>query len=75
MPNIIGLAIGIARDDEFLIQFCGEKVNKIYEAQAINVRAAIGELESLVIFMKAAASKNRVIEKVEQLFHSAKDTG
>lgn len=70
MPYLIGLAIGIARDDDFLIQFCGIEVKNILTSQGIDAYAAIGELESVVIFMKAAASKNRVIEKVEQLFDS-----
>lgn len=67
-PYLIGLAIGIARDDEFLIQFCGDEVINILKTQKIPARDAIGELESVVIFMKAAASKNRVVSKVEQLF-------
>ncbi len=67
LPYLIGLAIGIARDDEFLIEFCGEKVKSILSSQGIDVRAAIGELESVVIFMKAAASKNRVVDKLEKM--------
>jgi AhpD family alkylhydroperoxidase len=67
-PYLIGLAIGMARDDEFLIQFCGDEVKRHFEAQGQDARAVIGELESVVIFMKAAASKNRVADKVEQLF-------
>ena len=68
IPSLIGLAIGIARDDEFLIQFCGSEVNNMLTSQGIDVRSAIGELESVVIFMKAAASKNRVVSKIERLF-------
>jgi AhpD family alkylhydroperoxidase len=68
LPYLIGLAIGIARDDDFLIQFCGKEVKEILTLQNIDAYAAIGELESVVIFMKAAASKNRVIEKVGRLF-------
>jgi len=70
VPYLIGLAIGIARDDEFLIQFCGSEVHKILTSQGIDVRSAIGELESVVIFMKAAASKNRVIDKINRIFDS-----
>lgn len=70
MPYLIGLAIGIARDDEFLIGFCGKAVRDILTTQGVDAYAAIGELESVVIFMKAAASKNRVIEKVERLFET-----
>lgn len=69
-PYLIGLAIGIARDDGFLIDFCGSEVHKILDQQNIDPRAAIGELESIVIFMKAAASKNRVAEKLENLFQA-----
>ena len=67
-PNLIALAIGIARDDDFLIEFCGHEVITQLATQNIEPRAAIGELESIVIFMKAAASKNRVAEKLEKLF-------
>jgi AhpD family alkylhydroperoxidase len=66
IPYLMGLAIGIARDDEFLIEFCGSEVKNIFPAQ--DVRAIIGELEAVVIFMKAAASKNRVVGKIERLF-------
>jgi len=67
-PYLIGLAIGIARNDEFLIDFCGNDMKQILKDQNIEVRPAIGELESIVIFMKAAASKNRVAEKLDDLF-------
>jgi len=67
-PYLIGLAIGIARNDEFLIDFCGKDMERILKDQMIEVRPAIGELESIVIFMKAAASKNRVAEKLDVLF-------
>jgi len=67
-PHLIGLAIGIARDDSFLIDICGKQVCEMFEAQNIDAQSVIGELESIVIFMKAAASKNRVAEKLEQLF-------
>lgn len=68
IPYLMGLAIGIARDDEFLIDLCGKEVTNLLSHKGINVRSAIGELESVVIFMKAAASKNRVVDKVENLF-------
>ncbi len=67
-PHLIGLAIGLARDDNFLIEFCGHAVKQVLIEQKIDARAAIGELEALVVFMKAAASKNRVAHKIEQLF-------
>ena len=70
IPFLMGLSIGIARNDDFLIQFCGSEVKNILSSQGIDVRAAIGELESVVIFMKAAASKNRIVDKIESLFHS-----
>lgn len=73
-PYLIGLAIGIARDDDFLIEFCGNEVNKIFISENIDPRSAIGELESIVIFMKAAASKNRVVDKLEHLFQSFGNT-
>lgn len=67
LPHLIGLAIGIARNDEFLIRFCGQDVYRILNEQSIEPHAAIGELEAVVIFMKAAASKNRVVDKIEGL--------
>jgi len=66
-PHLIGLAIGLARDDDFLIKFCGNAVKQVFIEQQIDVRAAVGELEALVVFMKAAASKNRVAHKIEQV--------
>ncbi len=66
-PYLIGLAIGMARDDQFLIEFCGREVKAIFEEKGVDPRLAIGELESVVIFMKAAASKNRIVHKVEHI--------
>ena len=68
LPYLIGLAIGMARDDEFLVEFCGTEVGKGFMQQGMNLRAAIGELEAVVIFMKAAVSKNRIVDKIENLF-------
>lgn len=65
---LIGLAIGIARNDDFLMTFCGQEVKRIFEEQGVPVREAVGELESVVIFMKAAASKNRVADKLAEMF-------
>lgn len=69
-PYLIALAIGMARDDEFLIQFCGREVKKIFDEMEVDSKLVIGELESVVIFMKAAASKNRIVPKIAQLFES-----
>jgi AhpD family alkylhydroperoxidase len=68
-PYLIGLAIGMARDDGFLIDYFGREIRAIFEQQQIDPRLAIGELESVVIFMKAAASKNRIVPKVEQILN------
>lgn len=68
MPYLLGTAIGIARNDAFLIEFCGQEVKSILEQQGVDPQAAIGELEAVVIFMKAASSKNRVVDKVGRLF-------
>ena len=68
-PYLIGLAIGIARDDKLLIEIFGKHVTKKLKNQKINPQAAIGELESVVIFMKAAVSKNRVAHKIEKLLN------
>jgi AhpD family alkylhydroperoxidase len=67
-PYLVALAIGMARDDEFLIQFCGQEVKKIFDEAGVDSKLVIGELESVVIFMKAAASKNRIVPKIAQLF-------
>jgi AhpD family alkylhydroperoxidase len=67
-PYLIGLAIGMARDDGFLIDFCGRMVRQRFEEAGLDARQAIGELESVVIFMKAAASKNRIVPKIEDIF-------
>ena len=67
IPNLIGLAVGIARNDEFLIQFCGEQVKPLFSDKNNNFTNVMGELEAVVIFMKAAVSKNRVVDKIEKL--------
>lgn len=72
-PHLIGLAIGMARDDDFLIQFCGEEVKRIMQAAQIDAQATIGELEALVVFMKAAASKNRIAHKLTRLLSEGSD--
>ena len=69
-PYLIGLAIGMARDDSFLIELFGREVREIFAEKGIDPRLAIGELESVVIFMKAAASKNRIVPKVEQVLNA-----
>lgn len=63
-PYLVGLAIGMARDDTFLIQFFGNYLK--YYCQE-NVREIFGELESVMIFMKMASSKNRIVDKLESL--------
>ncbi len=65
-PYLIGLAIGISRDDDFLINFLGEYVKNHYP---FDFKPILGELESVVIFMKAATSKNRIADKLEQLLN------
>ena len=67
MPYLMGLAIGIARNDDFLIRFCGEEVRRLLTEQGIDVESAVGELEAVVIFMKAAVSKNRVVHAIEEI--------
>lgn len=67
IPYLIGLAVGIARNDEFLIHFCGNEIKPIFAEQDIELSKVIGELESVVIFMKAAVSKNRVVDKINLL--------
>ena len=67
LPALIGMAIGIARNDGFLIDFCGNELVQLLRENSLNVKASIGELEAVVIFMKAAVSKNRVVDKVQKL--------
>jgi len=67
MPYLIGLAIGMARNDDFLMEFCGNAVKKMYNELNAEPHLMIGELESVVIFMKAAVSKNRIVTKINQL--------
>lgn len=67
IPYLIGLAVGIARNDEFLIRFCGDEIKPIFTEQGIELSKVIGELEAVVIFMKAAVSKNRVVDKINLL--------
>ena len=54
----------MARDDWFLIEFFGNYVKNYYPE---NTKEIFGELESVVIFMKAAVSKNRKANKLELL--------
>ena len=68
LPYLIGLAIGMARDDAFLIDFCGREVSKGIKNRDMDLRSVIGELEAVVIFMKAAVSKNRIVDKIDNLF-------
>lgn len=63
-PWLIGLAVGIARDDNFLIEFMGSYVTSYYIE---NIREILGELESVTIYMKSAVSKNRIADKLESL--------
>lgn len=67
VTSLVGLAVGIARDDIAFIKFFGEKVKNHFQNQNIDYRAGIGELISVVVFMKSATSKNRIIDKVENL--------
>jgi len=68
IPPLIGLSIGIARNDVTFIKMFGEQI-KNYNL-TINARKLIGELTSVVVFMKAATSKNRIIDKIEQVLVS-----
>ena len=67
LPYLIGLAIGMARNDPFLISFCGDEVCRGLRQSGVQVAPALGELEAVVIFMKAAVSKNRIVDKVAEL--------
>lgn len=67
IPYLIGLGIGIARNDDFLIDFCGSKIKQMYATEGLAINKVIGELEAVVVFMKAAVSKNRVASKLDDL--------
>jgi len=69
-PYLIGLGIGMARNDDFLIEFCGNEIKQMYLAQGLEPDKVIGELEAVVVFMKAAVSKNRIADKLDNLLES-----
>ena len=66
-PYLTGLSIGMARNDGFLIEFFGDYVKNHYPE---NTKEIFGELESVVIFMKGAISKNRIANKLESLLEN-----
>jgi len=70
IPYLIGLGIGMARNDNFLIEFCGSEIKQMYSAQGLEPNKVIGELEAVVVFMKAAVSKNRIANKLDNLLES-----
>lgn len=67
VPDLVGLSIGIARNDELFIKMFGKKVKDFFERREINSTNVIGELISVVLFMKAATSKNRIIDEIEEM--------
>jgi hypothetical protein len=67
IPSLVGLSVGIARDDEMFITLFGNKVKTFFESKQVNYRSVLGELISVVVFMKAATSKNRIVDKIESL--------
>lgn len=67
ISNLVGLSIGIARNDETFIKLFGKKVRDFFEEQEISSTNIFGELISVVLFMKAATSKNRIIDKIEKI--------
>ena len=54
----VAYAIGIARADEHLMDLSFESLGRLYEADE-NLLGAIRDIDRLVVFMKAATSKNR----------------
>jgi hypothetical protein len=54
----IAYAVGIARADEHLMDLSFESLGRLYEADE-NLLGAIRDIDRLVVFMKAATSKNR----------------
>lgn len=54
----IAYSIGIARADEHLMDLSFESLGKLYETDE-NLLGAIRDIDRLVVFMKAATSKNR----------------
>jgi hypothetical protein len=72
IPTLLGLAIGMARDDDEFIDLFGRRLLELHaDWSEKDQRALIGDLEAVVIFMKAAASKNRIARKLENLFTNA----
>lgn len=69
VPFLVGFAIGISRNDAQFITLFGNMI-KLYYPESM-VDKIIGEIISVVIFMKAATSKNRVTERVKQLLETS----
>lgn len=63
VPDLVGLSIGIARNDELLIKMFGKRIKDYFGTKNTGV---MGELISVVLFMKAATSKNRISDKIEK---------
>ena len=69
IPTLIGFAIGIAANNDNYIQLFGQKIKDKYLNET-DERKVIGEVVSVVLFMKAATSKNRIMDKLEILLAS-----
>jgi AhpD family alkylhydroperoxidase len=64
VPDLVGLSVGVARNDELLIKMFGKRIDDYFKVKSAPV---MGELISVVLFMKAATSKNRIIDKIERI--------
>ncbi len=64
IPDLVGLSIGIARNDEVFIKIFGKRVKEYFGTTSNNV---FGELISVVLFMKAATTRNRIIDKIDRI--------
>lgn len=68
MPYLVGLSIGLARNDDEFITIFGKAIKKYYSEDI--VEKVVGEVISVVIFMKSATSKNRIMDKVKNMLES-----
>ncbi len=42
LPSLIGMAIGIARNDDFLIDFCGKELVQLQKDNSLKFITSIG---------------------------------
>lgn len=66
--DLVGLAIGLGRDDNFLIDYCGKRVRDAFGEDHEKYIEMTRDLAAVVMLMKLLASKNRVKDKLQKLW-------